>query len=344
MKTILVLLSFTILLGFCSISNAQTAEYKVVNKFHIEGDEGWDALTIDEPNARIFISHGSMVQAVDEATGNVAGTISGLMRVHGIALASDFSKGFISNGGDSSITVFDMKTLTAMDKINATGRNPDAIMYDSYSHKVFVFNGGSNNATVIDAATNAVLGTIALDGKPEFAAADGKGKVYINLEDKGMVSVINSSAMTVEKTWSLAPGEEPSGIAIDKETRRLFIACSNKLMVIVDADNGSIVTTVPIGDRVDGADFDPGMKRAFSPNGEGTLTVIKETDKNTFSVVQTAETQKGARTIAVDTKTHHIFLPTAEFDDPPPPTQDNPHPRPKMKPGTFVILDVAPVK
>ena len=340
MKTIKLVILLTCL---CSITIAQNSGYKIVNKFHLEGDEGWDGLSVDESTGRLFISHGSAVQIIDESNGTLLGTISGLMGVHCIALANDLNKGFISCGRDSSVTVFDMKTLTATDKLNMTGRNADAIEYDPFSHRVFVFNGASNNATVIDAKTNSIAGTIALDGKPEFSVADGKEKIYVNLEDKSMVSVINTTSMQVEKTWSLTPGEEPTGIALDNSNRRLFIDCSNKLMVIMDADNGNIVTTMPIGDRVDGAGFDTANKLAYSPNGEGSLTVIRESDKNTFNVIETVETQRGARTIVVDSKTHHIFLPTAEFDDPPPPTEDNPHPRPKIRPGTFVILDVAPL-
>lgn len=343
MKIIIALICFS-LVCFGSFLNAQTSEYKIANKFHLDGDEGWDALSVDESTGRLFISHGSIVQIVDEANGTVLGTISGLMGVHCIALANELNKGFISCGRDSSVTVFDMTTLTATDKISMTGRNADAIVYDTYSKRVFVFNGASNNATVLDAKTNSIAGTVVLDGKPEFSVSDGKGKIYVNIEDKSMLSVINSNSMLVEKTWSLAPGEEPSGIALDNDNHLLFAACSNKLMVVLDAETGNVVTTMPIGDRVDGAGFDTVKKRVYSPNGEGTLTVIQEADKNNFKVIENTETQRGARTIVVDNKTHHIFLPTAEFDDPPPPTQDNPHPRPKIRPGTFVILDVAPMK
>ena len=324
--------------------SAQSSGYRIANKFHIDGDDGWDALSADDATGRLYISHGTIVQVVDESNGTVLATITGLNGVHGIALATDLNKGFISSGRDSSVTVFDLKSFATTNKINVTGRNPDAILYDPYTHRVFTFNGGSSNATVIDATNDAVIGTIALDGKPEFPAADGKGKVYINIEDKSELSVINASSMTVESTWPLSPGEEPSGLALDAENHILFSACNNKTMVIINADNGKIITTLPIGERVDGADFDPATKRAFSSNGDGTLTVIQEESKDKFSVVENVETQKGARTIAIDKKTHHIFMPKADFDPPPPPTTDNPHPRPKLKPGTFIILDVEPVK
>jgi len=339
-------ISMIILTIMCVIFslNAQTPGYRIANKFHIDGDEGWDALCVDDVTGRIYISHGSVVQVVDESNGTVVATISGLNGVHGIALAWDLNKGFISSGRDSSVYVFDMKTYATLDKINSTGRNPDAILYDPFTHRVFAFNGGSNNATVIDATNDAVLGTIALDGKPEFGVADYKGKVFINIEDKSELSRIDAVNMIVENTWTLSPGEEPSGIAMDDKNNILFSACSNKTLVVMDAGNGKVITTVPTGERVDGADFDPATKRVFIPSGMGTLTVIREDSKDKFSVLENVDTQKGARTIALDKKTHHIFMPTADFDDPPPPTTDNPHPRPKLKPGTFIILDVEPVK
>lgn len=346
MKEITFLLIF-IIISFqvnISISQIENPQYKIANTFHLQGDEGWDALTVDESTGRIFISHGSMVQVVDESNGNVLGTITDLKGVHGIAIAPDLNKGFISNGRDSSVTVFDLNTLSVLSKINVTGRNPDAILYDPYSHCVFTFNGGSSNCTVIDAASNEVKATISLDGRPEFSAADGNGKVYVNLEDTSEISVINSASLQVEQTWSIAPGEEPSGLALDKENHRLFTVCHNKLMVVIDAQNGKVITTLPIGERVDGAEYDPVLKRAYSSNGDGTLTVVQEMSSNDFKVLENVSTQLGARTCAVDTKTHHIFLPTAEFNPPLEPTAENPHPRPSIKPGTFVILDVAPLK
>lgn len=343
MKKISAIIVLIVILCINLSLSAQTSGYRIANKFHIDGDEGWDALTVDDDAGRIYISHGSVVQVIDESNGSVLATITGLNGVHGIALAWDLNKGFISSGRDSSVYVFDMNTYTTLDKITA-GRNPDAILYDRFTHRIFAFNGSSNNATVIDASTDAVLGTIPLDGKPEFAVADYKGKVFINIEDKSEISRIDAANMVVENTWPLSPGEEPSGIAMDDKNNILFSACNNKTMVIMDAVSGKVITTLPIGERVDGADFDPLTKRAFSSNGDGTLTVIQEESKDKFSVLENVETQKGARTIVVDKKTHHIFMPTAEFDAPPPPTSDNPHPRPKIKPGTFIILDVGPVK
>lgn len=319
---------------------AQSSEYKIVNRFHVDGDEGWDMIAVDESTARIFVSHGSMAQVIDELTGTLLGTISDLKGVHGFAFATDLNKGFISCGRDSSTVVFDLKTLSVTDKIKMTGGNADAIIYDLMTKRVFVFNGSTGNATVVDANTNSIVGTITLDGKPEFAVTDGAGKIYVNLEDKSMVDVINSTTMQVVQSWSVAPGEEPTGIALDNENHLLFSACGNKLMVVSDAVSGKIVSAVPIGERVDGADFDPVTKRAFSPNGEGSLTVIQIESKDKFTVIETAETQRGARTIALDKMTHHIFMSTAEYDPAPEPTPENPKPRPKIRPGTFVILDI----
>jgi YVTN family beta-propeller protein len=264
--------------------------------------------------------------------------------VHGIALAAEFNKGFITNGKDSSVTIFDLKTYAKIANVKVTGANPDAILYDPFSKKVFIYNGRTSNATVIDANTNKVTATIPLDGKPEFSVNDGKGKVYVNIEDKSEISMINSSTLKVENTWSIKPGEEPSGLAIDNVTHRLFAVCDNKLMVVVDAESGKVITTLPIGERVDGAAFDPTLKRAYSSNGDGTMTVVQEENANSFKVLENAATQKSARTISVDKKTHHIYLPSADFGDTPEKTKENPHPRPSVKPNSFVILDVEVTK
>ena len=212
-------------------------------------------------------------------------------------------------------------------------------MYDAFSERIFTFNGRSNNISVIDVKTDKVVGTIELEGKPEFAVSDGKGKVYVNIEDKSKICMFNPVTMKVEATWSIAPGEEPSGLALDNETHRLFSVC-DKMMVILDALTGKVITTLTIGDRVDGVAFDPKTKRAYSSNGDGTMTVVQEVDANTFKVVENVATQKGARTITVNKTTHKLYLPTAEFGEAPAPTKDNAHPRPAIKPCTFMILEV----
>jgi YVTN family beta-propeller protein len=260
--------------------------------------------------------------------------------VHGIALALDLNKGFTSNGKEDSVTVFDLKTLAVTAKAGITGQNPDAILYDAFSHLVFTFNGKSANATVIDAKLNKVVATIALDGKPEFPANDGTGNLYVNIEDKNSISVINTKTLKVEKTWPIAPGEEPTGLAIDTENHRLFAVCHNKMMVIVDTQTGKVLSSLPIGERVDGVVYDPVKKRAYSSNGDGTMTVVQEVNKDSFKVTENVTTQKGARTIALAAKTHHLYLPTAEFV----PSPDSTQKRPNVKPNSFVVLDIAPVQ
>jgi DNA-binding beta-propeller fold protein YncE len=320
------------------------SEYSVVNKIHLPGDGGWDYLSVDETGGRLFVSHGTVVQVVDLKTGQLTGTINETPGVHGIAIAQDLSKAFISVGRNASVKVIDLKTLALIADVKVTGENPDAIMYDQFSKKVFVFNGRSANATVLDAVTNEVVGTIALEGKPEFPASDGKGTIYVNIEDKSLISVIDVKTLKVLKSWPIAPGEEASGLALDNETHRLFAVCGNKLMVVVDATDGHVVANLPIGDGCDGVKFDPGVKRAFSSNGDGTMTVVQEIDKDSFKVLENVATAAGARTLAVDNSTHHIYMPTAEFNPAPAATADNPRPRRTPKPDSFNLLDIAPVK
>ena len=337
-KTFLTLLSAALIMSSsCVIAQSN---YRAGNKIHVEGDGGWDYLNVDEINGRIFVSHGTVAQAIDIKTGKLAGTLPDTKGIHGIAIANDLNKGFTSNGRDSSVTIFNLKTFEVITKINVTGRNPDAILYDPFSQKVFTFNGGSNNSTVIDAKANKVIGTIPLDGKPEFSVTDLKGKVFVNIEDKSVINVINSTTLKVEQHWPIAPGEEPSGLALDNQTHRLFSVCSNKLMIVTDALSGKIITTLPIGDRCDGVAFDPEKKRAYASNGEGSITVVQEENGNSFKVLETVATQPGAKTIAIDKTTHHLYLTTAEYETAP--TAANR--RPPVKPNSFVILDIETLK
>ena len=317
--------------------------YKISDKIHLDGDGGWDYLTMDDSTSRLFISHGMIVQVLDVKENKVVGVIPDTKGVHGIALARELNKGFISNGRDTSVTVFDLKTLRVITKIKVTGNNPDAILYDPYSHKVFTFNGRSSNSTAIDANSDKVIGTIELPGKPEFSVSDGKGKIYVNIEDKSQLCMINPLTLKVEQTWSVSPGEEPSGLALDIENHRLFSVCGNKLMIVLDADNGKVITKIDIGEGVDGVAFDPGLKRIYSSNGEGNLTVVQQEDKNTYKVMETLPTQRGARTITLSPKTHHIYLPVAEYGEAPAATTENPHPRPPAKENTFTILEIEPL-
>jgi DNA-binding beta-propeller fold protein YncE len=346
MKRSVILFSFLILLftGLNLHGQGAKSEYSIVNKIMLPGTGGWDYLTVDEAGGRLFLSHGTVVLVVDLKTGKLAGTINDTPGVHGIAIAPELNKAFISVGRNGSVKIIDFKTLASIADVKVTGTNPDAILYDQFSKKVLTFNGGSSNASVLDATTNEVVGTIALEGKPEFPASDGKGKIYVNIEDKSLISVIDIKTMKVEKSWPIAPGEEASGLAIDNETHRLFSVCSNKLMMVIDAIDGHVVASLPIGDGCDGVKFDPGMKRAYSSNGEGTMTVVQEENANSFKVLENVKTMSGARTLAVDTKSHHIYLPTAEYNPAPAATTENPRPRRTMKPDSFQVLDIAPVK
>ena len=339
MNNLLTIICITVLLISGNLVSAQSG-YNVVNKISLEGDGGWDYLTVDEVAGRLYVSHSLMVLVVDLKAGKQIGKITDTNGVHGIALAPHLNKGFTSNGHDNSITVFDLKTLEIIGKISVSGKNPDAILYDTFSGKLFTFNGESSNASVIDPIKNKEIGTIQLDGKPEFPQTDGKGKIYVNIEDKSEISVINANSLKVEKSWAIAPGEEPSGLALDNETHRLFSVCGNKLMVVSDAEAGKVVTTLSIGDGCDGVVFDPATRRAFSSNGaDGTITVVQEESKDSFKVIEILVTQKGARTITIDKTTHHLYLSTAEFG-----AAVEGSRRPPMKPGTFMVLDVAPVK
>ncbi len=250
----------------------EAAGYRVTKKFAVGGDGGWDYLTVDSGARRLYVSRATHVMVLDVDTGVVVGDIPNTEGVHGIAIASELGRGFTSNGRASTITVFDLKTLKQLQTIKSTGKNPDAILYDTATKRVFAFNGGTADATAIDAKTGRPLATIALGGRPEFATSDGSGKVFVNLEDKSAMAVIDSRKMAVEKQWPLSPCEEPSGMAIDREHQRLFVGCSNKMMAVVDSKSGRVVATVPIGEGVDSNGYDPGTGLAFSSNGEGSLT------------------------------------------------------------------------
>jgi DNA-binding beta-propeller fold protein YncE len=339
-KNSFIIFSLFLLSSYLLIGQTKS-NYEIINKFSLPGNGSWDYLTKEEESDRLFISHGTMVQVLDVKTGKIIGTIDNTKGVHGIALAKDLNKGFISNGADTSVTVFDLKTLTTITKIKVTGNNPDAILYDESTHRVFTFNGRGKNSTVIDAKTNTIIGTIMLDGKPEFSVTDGKGKIYVNIEDKNSLTVINAKTLKIETTWSISPGEEPSGLALDNFNHRLFSVCDNKIMIVSDSKNGKIIAQVPIGSNVDGVVFDPETKRIYCSNGEGTLTIVEEENANQFKVVENFVTQKGARTVAIDSKTHHIYLSTAEFGERPEPTAENPKPRAKIKDGTFIVIEVA---
>ena len=286
------------------------------------------------------MSHATIAQAIDIKTGKLAGTIPDTKGIHGIAIANELNKGFTSNGRDSSLTVFNLKTLEVTKKIKVTGQNPDAILYDSFTKRIFTGNGRSASFSVIDAVNDKEIAVIPLDGKPEAIVTDGKGKIFVNIEDKSLINVIDANTLKVISHWPISPGEEPSGLALDNQTHVLFSVCSNKLMVMVDATTGKVITTLPIGEGCDGAAFDPMYKRAYSSNGDGTMTVVQEGNGNNFKVLENVATQSGARTITLDKTSHHIYMTTAEYESAP--AEGNR--RPPVKPGSFVILDIQTLK
>lgn len=335
--------SFVFLISFiiCGVAlNAQTktqSGYHVLKQYKLGGEGGWDYLTIDAKARRLYVSHATHVVVVDADTGAIVGDIPDTPGVHGIAIVEDAGKGYVSNGRASTVTVFDLKTLKTLKQI-PVGKNPDAIIYDAASRRVFTMNGASEDATAIDVQTDKVVGTLALGGKPEFAVTDEQGNVFVNIEDKSAIVEFNSRKLAVEANWPIAPAEEPSGLAFDRKHHRLFSVGSNNLMAVVNADNGKVLTTLPIGSSVDAAAFDPETGLIFSSNGEGTLTVMHEDSPDKYSVIEDITTQRGARTMTLDSKTHKLYLVTAEFGPPPAPTKERPRPRPSIVPDTFKLL------
>ena len=314
--------------------------YHIVRKTLVGGGGGWDYSYVDASARRLYVSHSTKVVVLDADEVSVIGEIPNTEGVHGIAVAPEFNQGFTSNGRTSTVTIFDLKTLNTIKEVPVTGKNPDAILYDAFSKHLFTFNGRSADASVLDASSGDTLATIPLGGKPEFAVTDLNGHIYVNIEDKSEIATIETKTNTVLTRWSIAPGEEPSGLAFDAEHRRLFSVCDNKLMTVSDPDKGSVVTTVPIGNGPDACKFDPETQLVFSSNGEGTVTVIHEDSPDKYSVVETVTTQRGARTISLDARTHALFLTTAEFGETPKPTAEHPRPRPRMIPNTFVVLQL----
>ena len=328
-----IILSMTI---SCPAQTTST-DYKILNTYSLPGDGGWDYLALDQPTGRLFIAHASVTQVVDKTNGQLLAQIPNTPGVHGIAFDQEHQKAFISCGRDTSVMIVHLKTLQLIERVHVTGANPDAIVYDKWSKKVFVFNHSGQNATVLDAKTNQIVATIKLEGQPEFAVTDNKGKLYVNIEDKSMLSCIDANSMKVIKSWSLAPGKGPTGLAADFANSRLFSACSNQGMVVFDLKNEKVQGIIPIGKYSDGAAYDEKLQRAYSSNGEGSLTVI-DCSEGKYRILETVQTQLAARTICLDPETHHLFLTTASFE-PVMPGQK----RAKITPGSFVLMEVAPL-
>ncbi|TSD63315.1 YncE family protein [Inquilinus sp. KBS0705] len=310
----------------------------IIKKHAIKGEGGWDYVTVDAAEKKIYVSHGTQVNILSTVTGDSIGIIPNTNGVHGIALVKGLGKGYVSNGRDNTCLVFNLKTNAEITRI-PVGTNPDAIFYDDFSKKVYTFNGRSKDASVIDPATDKLVATIPLGAKPETGVSDGKGKIFVNAETTNEVVVIDAKTYKVLNRYKILNGDEPSGLAIDRATNRLFIGCGgNQTMVVMDATNGKNLAKFAIGD-CDGVAFDPALKLAYSSNGDGNVSVIKEVSANKFIFVENIATEKGARTIGIDELTHHLFLPTAQTQAVAP-TADNAHPWPKVVPGTFHVIEL----
>ncbi|MDB5253110.1 MAG: YncE family protein [Flaviaesturariibacter sp.] len=319
-----------VLSAFALFASAQKkASFAVAKTFLVGGIGGWDYLATS--GGKLYVSHGTQVNILDEKTGDSVGVLLNTAGVHGIAFDLEQGRGYTSNGRSNDVLVFDLKTGAELGRIK-TGENPDAILYEPHSKKIVTCNGRSKDLSVIDVVSGNVVATVPAGGKPETAVSDGAGRLFVNNEDKSEIVVVNTNTWLVEAHWTIAPGEAPTGLAIDRKTKRLFAGCDNKLLMVIDATNGHLIGQVPIGDGCDGVAFDPRRKLVFTSNGEGTLTVIKETGSR-FTTVGTYPTKRGARTIAIDEKDGTIFLPTADLEK-----SDTPGGRPRVVPGSFQVL------
>jgi DNA-binding beta-propeller fold protein YncE len=314
-KALLGLLGVVLITSASLNLHAQEAKYVLDKKIALPGDGSYDYLSIDKLNNRLYVSHGTAVNVIDLTTEKVIGTIDGMQGVHGIAIVNKVNKGFISDGKGMAAVAFDLKTLQKVATIPLTNKGPDAIIYDSFSDKVFVFNGDSNNASIVDPKLLKQTGTLDLGGAPEFAVSDGKGTIYNNLEDKNSLNIIDTKTLKVVKNYPLAPCGGPTGIALDEKNHRLFTVCrQNKGMSVVDATSGNVITTIPIGAGVDAVAYDPETRLIIISNGDATTTIVKQLSANEYKVIQTLTTQTRAKTLALDTKTHKIYLSVAEFE------------------------------
>jgi DNA-binding beta-propeller fold protein YncE len=332
-------LLFATLLVVCALdapAGRQAPGYHLIRRVPLPGSVRWDYLVVDPNRRRLFVAHDTEVLVVDADSGTVVGRIPDTWGVHGVALAPDVGRGFTSNGRDSSVTIFDLASLRSLGRANTTGRQPDAIVYDSLTRRVFTLNGGGDNATTFDATNGHVVGTIALGGRPEFAVVDGRGRLFVNLEDRDSVASVDTRTLRPVSRWPVPSCHEPTAIALDRDRRRLFIGCRNRILAILNADNGTEETTLPIGAGVDGVVVDPVSQQALSANGDGTLTVVALDRTGQYHVQQTVPTARGARTLALDPVTRHVFLVTAEFPQTPAAAAGGS--RPQAIPGTFTLL------
>ncbi len=319
-----------------TVFSASSPGYHVMKTFKLGGDGGWDYLTLDNSAHRLYISRATRVMVMDTESGKQVGEISHTPGVHGVALVPALNRGFVSNGREGTVSIFDMKTLKTLGRLKV-GDNPDAILYDPATRQVMTFNGRSHDASVLDPEHGKVAGTIKLGGKPEFAVSDEKGQVFVNIEDKNEIEVLDPHRLEVQARWPMPGCEAPTGLALDREHRRLFSGC-DKVMAVVDADTGKQLAKLSICDGVDGTAYDPETKLAFASCYDGKLTVIREESPGKFSVAETATTQEGARTLVLDPKTHEIYTVTARFGARAAPSAENPNPRSSIMPDSFVVL------
>jgi len=333
-------ISHLLFVGFV-LTQASFAQsgFQLIKKTVIGGEGGWDYLSVDDQNRRLYVSHSTQAEVLNVDTHEKIGTIADLKGIHGAIAVPKSGKGITTNGRSNSVTIFDLKTLKPIVEL-PTGKNPDALLYDKFSDRVFIFNHSDVTTTVIDITEGKVVGTVDVGGTAlEAGVSDEQGTIFVNLEDTHEIVSFDAKTLTIKNKWKIAPGEEPTGLAIDVKNHRLFTVCHNGWMMILDSDKGNVVAQVPIGKRVDGVVFDPKLQMAISSNGEGTMTVVQEISANEFKVVETVKTEVGTRTIALDAKTHHVFVSTAQYGETPAATTENPNPRPKVVPGTFMVLE-----
>ncbi|GAB3638262.1 hypothetical protein GCM10027422_38520 [Hymenobacter arcticus] len=320
-------------------ASAATPPYRLLHTIAVGGEGGWDYLQVDPAGKRLYLSHGAQVEVVDLATRKVVGTIANTPGVHGIEVVPSANRGYITCGRSNTCVVFDLTTLRAIGAPVPTGPKPDALLYDAFSERVFLFSNDGGKSTVLNAATGAVEGTAELAGDIEAPATDGKGHIFVNVEDKGEVIEFDAKTLAVHLRHKLAPGEEPTGLGYDPKNNRLFSACANEKLVVTDSKTGKQIAVLPIGKGVDGAVFDPATQNIVTSNGSGTFTVIHQDSPTKYTVVATIPTARGARTIALNPANHHLFTCTADYGPTPAATTDNPRPRPSIVPGTFRVLE-----
>ena len=321
-----------------NVLQAQTSGVHLIKKTVVGGEGGWDYVSVDADLRQLYLTHGNQVEVLNADTHAKLGIVADTKGVHGVATAAKLNKGFSTNGKTNTVSVFDTKTFKVTSEI-PVGKKPDAVFFDAFSGRIFVFNNAGGNATVIDAVTEKVVGTIELGGNPEAGVSDEKGTVFVNIEDKNEIVAFDAKTLAVKNRWKLEGGDEPTGLALDVKNHRLFSVCHNKLMFVLDSETGKIIAKLPIGERVDGAAFDAENQLAFSSNGDGTMTVVKEISPTEFKVVDNIKTEMGARTIGIDAKTNHVFVITAQYGELPAATTENPKPRRAQVPNTFTVLE-----